>query len=264
MHEQTEAAAFEEDPAPGLGAAGPLIVDLEGYEGPLDVLLTLARDQKVDVTKISILALAEQYLDFIERAHDLRLEVAADYLVMAAWLAYLKSRLLLPEAEGEDEPSAQEMADLLAYRLRKLEAMRTAGEALMAGNRAGRDVFFRGRPEGIRLIRRSLYECSLFELLKAYAEHREVQGSAEVLRLRRDAIYPIEQAIRRLSQLLGALPDWSSLQAFLPQGLRGRYTVRSATASTFAAALELAKQGKLQLRQGSHFGPLYVRRIARP
>jgi len=264
MHEGTEDRAFEEDPAPAAAQAGPLIVDLEGYEGPLDVLLALTREHKVDITKISILALAEQYLAFIERARDLRLEVAADYLVMAAWLAYLKSRLLLPEAEGDDEPTAREMAAMLAFRLARLEAMRTAGEALMTGNRAGRDVFYRGAPEGIRLIRHSRYQCSLFELLKAYAEHREVQGSAEALRLRRDAIYPVEQAIERLSQLLGALPDWSSLRTFLPPGLRDRFAVRSATASTFAAALELTKQGKVRLRQGSHFGPIYVRRVSPP
>ena len=238
----------------------PLIVDLDGYEGPLDVLLALARDQKVDLKRISILALAEQYLVFINEARRLRLELAADYLVMAAWLAYLKSRLLIPESHDDDEPSGEEMAARLAFQLRRLEAMRDVSARLMSRERMGYEVFTRGRPEGIRVIRDSVYDLSLYELLKAYADQTVRKGIDQPLRLRRDFITSVEDAINRLEEILGRMPDWTILQTFLPANLMSPLATRSATASTFAASLELAKQGRLKLRQGQAFGPIYLRK----
>ncbi len=241
-------------------ASSPLIVDLDGYEGPLDVLLALARDQKVDLIKISILALAEQYLVFINEARRLRLELAADYLVMAAWLAYLKSRLLIPDTSGDDEPSGEEMAARLAFQLRRLEAMRDVSARLMSRERTGYDVFLRGNPEGIRVVRNSVYDVSLYELLKAYADQTVRKGTDEPLRLRRDFITSVEEALNRLEEVLGRMPDWTILQNFLPGGLANPLETRSATASTFAASLELAKQGRVKLRQGQAFGPIYLRK----
>ncbi len=240
-------------------SGAPLIVDLEGYEGPLDVLLTLARDQKVDLRRISILDLAEQYLEFIAEARKLRLEIAADYLVMAAWLAYLKSRLLLPEPE-DDEPSGEEMAARLAFQLRRLEAMRDAAARLMARERLGRDVFPRGAPEGIRVLRTSVFELSLYDLLKAYADQTARRTATEPLRLGRGGVYSVEDALARFSDMLGRLPDWATLQSFLPSGAEEHFDPRSTVASTFAASLELTRQGKLRLRQGRAFGPIYIGR----
>lgn len=242
--------------------AGTLMVDLDGYEGPLDVLLTLAREQKVDLRRISILQLAEQYLAFIAQARQLRLEVAAEYLVMAAWLAYLKSRLLLPEPPGQDEPSGAEMAEILAFRLRRLEAMREAAGRLMARHRWGQDFFARGLPEGVRVVRQSVYECQVYDLLKCYGEFRASRGSTEVLPLRiaRAHIYAMEEALVRLQKMLGGTPEWGVLQSFLPPGLADPLTRRSALASTLGATLELSRQGAVELRQLQPFGPIYVRR----
>jgi segregation and condensation protein A len=251
----------QQDRAPSAAPAGGLlVVDLEGYEGPLDVLLALARDQKVDLKHLSILALAEQYLHFITEARHLRLELAADYLVMAAWLAYLKSRLLLPEPDGDDEPTGEELAARLAFQLQRLEAMREAAARLMARERQGIDVFPRGCPEGVTVIRNSVYQLSLYELLKGYAEQEERKGIAEPLRMRRDAIFTIEEAAERLEKILGHMPDWAVLQSFLPADISDPFASRSATASTLVASLEMAKQGKLQIRQGQAFGPIYLRR----
>ncbi len=250
---------FEDRPQAEAGA-GPLVVDLDGYEGPLDVLLALARDQKVDLKKISILALAEQYLVFVAEVGRHRLELAADYLVMAAWLAYLKSRLLLPEPEDDEELSGEEMAELLAFQLRRLEAMREVAARLMARERLGVDVFPRGAPEGVRVLRRSVYQVSLYELLTAYADQEARKGASEPLRLRRESIYTVEAAVARLESLLGKMPDWTVLQNFLPAGMEDPFLSRSATASTLVASLEMAKQGKLLLRQGQLFGPIYLRR----
>ena len=251
--------AFEERRAERAGGDS-LVVDLDGYEGPLDVLLALAREQKVDVTRISILQLAEQYISFIEQARRIRLEIAAEYLVMAAWLAFLKSKLLLPEPE-EDEPSGEEMAARLTFQLQRLEAMRESAEKLMARPRTGIDVFARGMPEGVTVIRNAVYECELYELLRAYANFQESKGVSEPLRLRRDLIYTVEHAVEQLRNMLGHLPDWSTLQSFLPAGLTEPFARRSATASTFAATLEMTKQGRMQLRQGSAFGPIYLKKI---
>jgi len=246
-----------EDAAPTRHPGG-FNVSLDGFEGPLDLLLALARQQKVDIRQISILALAEQYLGFIAEARKVRLELAADYLVMAAWLAYLKSRLLLPDSADEDEPSGAELAARLQHQLRRLEAMREAADKLMARNRLGQDVFARGMPEGVRVIRDSVFECSLHELLSAYGAQMG-RTNVTTFQLRPVTLMSVEDAIRRLSQVLGELPDWASLETFLPPELRSGIEGRSAVASTFAASLELAKQGRLRIRQGQTFGPIYVK-----
>ncbi|WP_416898222.1 MAG: segregation and condensation protein A [Minwuia sp.] len=253
--------AFEED-APRPDAGTQLVLDLDGYEGPLDLLLDLARDQKVDLARISMLKLAEQYLDYVESARQLRLELAADYLVMAAWLAYLKSRLLLPDPEPEDELSAEEMAARLNWQLRRLQAMREVSVKLMGRQRESIDFHRRGAPEGIRIQRASAWDCDLYDLLKAYGAHCEAKGDNEPLKVRREKVISVEMALERMRRLLGALPEWSSLQAFLPPTPAQPFTRRSATASTLLAALELAKQGDIDLRQGRTFGPIYVRRRA--
>jgi segregation and condensation protein A len=234
-------------------------VELGGYEGPLDLLLTLARKQKVDIRQISILALAEQYLAFIAQARKVRLEIAADYLVMAAWLAYLKSRMLLPETDNEEEPSGEELAARLQHQLRRLDAMRVAADAIMERNRLGQDVFARGAPEGVRIIRDSVYECSLYELLNAYGSQIG-RTNVSTFRLRPVTIMSVEEAIRRLSQILGDMPDWASLETFLPTDLASGVERRSGVAATFTACLELAKQGKLLIRQSQTFGPVYLKK----
>jgi segregation and condensation protein A len=236
-----------------------LVLDLDGYEGPIDLLLALAREQKVDLAKLSILALADQYLAFIAAQRRLRLEIAADYLVMAAWLAYLKSRLLLPEPPSADDgPSGEELASALSHRLRLLEAMQRAGAALMARPLLGRDVFMRGTPEGIPRIDRAEYRLSLYELLAAYAEaHR--RRHTQVLTIEPAAFHSLDEALHRLRQFVGQVPEWRELAAFLPVELRGGVYRRSALASTFAAMLELSRAGGVELRQDRAFGPIYLR-----
>lgn len=248
---------FEED-RPATAAEGALVVDLDGFEGPIDVLLALARDQKVDLTRISILALADQYLAFVGQAKALRLELAAEYLVMAAWLAYLKSRLLLPEPQADDEPSGQDLAAALAFQLQRLEAMQTAGQTLFARALLGRDVFPRGAPEGVRNVTRGVYELSLFDLLKAYADHRRRQDGA-VLHIDRLELLSMDDALQRLSRLVGRTPGWSTLASYLPEDLRPGIVTRAALAAMFAASLELAREGRIVLRQDQMFGPIFVR-----
>jgi len=238
-----------------------LVLELDGYEGPIDLLLALAREQKVDLGKISILALADQYLDFIARQRRLRLEIAADYLVMAAWLAYLKSRLLLPQPPQDDEPRGAELAAVLEQRLRLLEAMQTAGSRLMARPRLGHDVFARGMPEELAVIAVPVYELGLYELLKAYGESRRRAVEA-VLTIEPSAFHSVDEAVERLSQFLGHVPDWRELTNFLPEELRGELFLRSALAATFAATLELARRGRIELRQDRTFGPIYLRSSA--
>jgi len=249
---------FEDEAPAGQPARDDFIVDLEGFEGPLDLLLTLARQQKLDLRGISILALAEQYLRFIAEARRLRLEIAADYLVMAAWLAYLKSRLLLPDTPGDEEPSGEELAQRLQFQLERLQAMREAVDQLLARERLGIDVFSRGMPEGIRVIRDSVWECSLYELLRAYAD-QSVRGNVTTLQLAPPKAFTMEEALRRLEGMLGRLPDWASLENFLPGELGSAFERRSAVASTVAASLELTRAGRLQLRQGRPFGPIFVK-----
>ena len=251
--------SFEEE-LPQPGAEAPLVVDLEGYEGPLDVLLALARTQKVDLTRISILELAEQYLAFIAEARLLTLEIAADYLVMAAWLAYLKSRLLLPEAPDDEELSGPEMAARLAFQLQRLDAMREAGARLMAGPRLGREIFARGAPEGIRVINNQVYEASLYDLLKAYGDQRGRRAASSRLLITPAPVYSVDAALSRLRDLVGSIPDWQRLESFLPTDLAKGVSLRSAVASTFAASLELDRQGEVEMRQGNAFGPIYMRR----
>lgn len=237
-----------------------LLLDLDGFEGPIDLLLALARDQKVDLARISILQLADQYLAFIERRRVLRLEIAADYLVMAAWLAYLKSRLLLPKEERQEEqPSAEELAEGLAFQLRRLEAMKEAADRLLARPKLGEEVFPRGAPDGTEIIARPVYSLSLFALLKAYADRRQVSEAPAPLTVGSAGLFSIDAALERFERMLGRLPDWQALQAFLPPGLRSGLPARSALAATLVAALELTRTGRLQLRQERSFGPIYLR-----
>ena len=236
-----------------------LFLDLQGFEGPLDLLLALARDQKVDITKISILQLSEQYLAFIARARTLRLELAADYLVMAAWLAYLKSRLLLPRDDSADEPSGAEMAAALTFQLKRLESLREAAGRLMARPQLGRERFVRGAPESTTVVASTVFEVSLFDLLSAYARNRQRAGHS-VLRIVEPAdLLSVEEARERLKALLGNFPDWTELAAFLPEELRAGLTMRSAVASTLVASLEMARAGDVQIRQDSAFGPILLR-----
>ncbi|WP_298727964.1 ScpA family protein [uncultured Ferrovibrio sp.] len=261
---------FEQAQRDGLEGAGgvrvgeQLVLNLDVFEGPLDVLLTLAREQKVDLRRISILALAEQYLAFIQELRKVRIEIAADYLVMAAWLAYLKSRLLVPEPEKEGEPSGADMAARLQLQLQRLEAMRKVADQLMQRDQVGLAMFLRGKPEGVRVIRKSVYNATLYELLKAYAEFRASKGSTEALTMKmaRRRIVSVEEALARLRNMIGQIPDWATLQAFLPAELDDPFTVRSALASTFNASLEMAKQGLIELKQVQTFGPIYIRRQA--
>lgn len=253
-----ESGAPRKDTGP-VTDSGALVLDIDGYEGPLDVLLTLARAQKVDLAKISILELAEQYLVFVQEAKRLELELAADYLVMASWLAYLKSRLLLPPPEEEEDPSAEELAARLAFRLQRLEAMRESAAKLFAGSRMGRDVFARGMPEGIRVIKRSQYTADYYDLLKAYATQRAVQ-KIDTLRVARQPVFTIEDARKRLESMLGVLVDWDRIDTLVPPEFADGKSRRSGIASTFSASLEFAKHGKIELRQAAPFEPLYVRR----
>jgi segregation and condensation protein A len=234
-----------------------LQLSLGAWEGPLDLLLSLARAQKVDLQQISILALVEQYLGFLEGAKALKLEIAADYLVMAAWLAYLKSCLLLPKDPTQD-PSPEELAARLQLRLQRLDAMREAGARLMARDRLGRDVFARGSPEGLRQVRKSAWEVSLFELASAYGQLRA--RSAPVMHVvARRAVLTLEEAIERVSALIGTALDWTRLEQFLPASQDPAYR-KSALASSFVAALELARQGRVELRQDEAFAPIELKR----
>jgi segregation and condensation protein A len=239
---------FEE--APQVREADRLTLDLDGWEGPLDLLLTLARSQKVDLAKISILALVEQYLAFIADAKKLKLEIAADYLVMAAWLAYLKSCLLLPKEPGQD-PSPEELAMRLQLRLQRLSAMREAGDRL------GRDVFLRAAPEGLRVIRRSAWQAELYDLIAAYGAVR-ARAEPAVHVVSRRPVMTLEEALLRVERLLGTRIEWARLESFLPETQDREYR-RSCLASAFVATLELARKGRLELDQEAPFTPLYVR-----
>ncbi|MDR5651718.1 segregation and condensation protein A [Ruixingdingia sedimenti] len=241
-------------------AAEALIVDVDGFEGPLDLLLNLSRTQKVDLRRISVLQLAEQYLAFVDRAKALRIELAADYLVMAAWLAYLKSRLLLPPDPTEEGPSAEDMAAHLAFQLERLQAMREAAAQLMARPHLGRDTFARGQPEEVIRSRKVEYGATLLDLLHAYARIRTRDEFRPFAFDRRD-VYTMEQALDALRPLIPQAVDWTALADWLPEGWRtAPRRRRSATAATFAAALELAKQGHIALRQAETFAPIEVRR----
>ncbi|MEM8914699.1 MAG: ScpA family protein [Pseudomonadota bacterium] len=259
---------FEEDSLPNLNdSANALVLKLESYEGPIDLLLDQARAQRVDLSEIAILPLAEQYLSFVERAHDLRLELAADYLVMAAWLAYLKSKLLLPEEDDPEEgPSAAEMSEALAFQLRRLDAVRKAGEALFGGTRLGVDWHARGEPEPLGERRSSIIEVTLYDILSAYGQHkREKRLRETVLHIEPSRLVSVEQAFQRLNALLGDVTDWRGLMDFIPwydgpkrKGFNGLID-RSAVAATFVASLELARNGRIAIRQQDPFGRIDVR-----
>jgi len=241
-------------------AAEALIVDVDGFEGPLDLLLTLSRTQKVDLRKISVLALAQQYLGFIERAKTLRIELAADYLVMAAWLAYLKSRLLLPPEPGDDGPSGEELAAHLAFQLERLLAMREQAATLMARDQKGRDFFVRGVPEDVTRTRCVTYTASLLDLMQGYARIR-TRDDFRPFVMDRDRVLTLEQALERMRPLIGFAGDWTDLLSYLPEGWTDDPALRrSATAATFAATLELAKTGAIEIRQGDTFAPIQIRR----
>lgn len=235
-----------------------LLIDIDGFEGPLDLLLELARRQKVDLHRISILALAEQYLAYIEEARRLRLELAADYLVMAAWLAYLKSRLLLPDPPKDDEPTLEELAGALAARLRRLESIREAAELLAERPRLGRDVFARGAPEPIKEVTQASWEVSLYDLLSAYAGQREKQFNARVT-LRKRRVWSLEEARAALDRLIGYASDWVSLDDYLTKYLVEPAMRPTVMASSLSATLEMVKEGKLALHQERAFGPLWLR-----
>ncbi len=234
------------------------VVDIDGFEGPLDLLLALARAHKLDLTKIAILPLAQQYLDFIAEARRLRLEVAADYLVMAAWLAFLKSKLLLPEEEDEDDPSGAELAAQLAFRLKRLEAMREAGAKLFTRKQLGRDFFSRGMPEGIRLVRESTWDANVFDLLKAYALRRQ-RSAVETIHYAAREVWSIQDARARLEVLLGQSVEWAPLDALLADFLADREMRRTVLASALSASLELTREGLAELKQKRAFAPLYMR-----
>jgi segregation and condensation protein A len=256
----TPANDTEWDSVTSRRAAEALIVDVDGFEGPLDLLLTLSRTQKVDLRKISILALTEQYLAFIEQARTLRIELAADYLVMAAWLAFLKSRLLLPPDPSDEGPSGEELAAHLAFQLERLAAMRDCAAKLMARDRLHRDRFPRGAGEQVTTARRITYTAGLLDLMQAYARIR-TRDDFRPYTMDRDAILTMEEALDRMRGLIGYAGDWTDLSTYLPEGWQADpKRRRSATAANFAAALELAKAGKVQIRQSETFAPIQLRR----
>jgi segregation and condensation protein A len=270
MMSETE-NTINEEPEPRLSdweteersEAGPgemLFVDVEGFEGPLDLLLALARTQKVDLAKISVLALAQQYLDFIAEARRLRLEVAADYLVMAAWLAFLKSKLLLPaEPSEEGEPTGEELAALLAFRLKRLDAMREAAAQLMTRKRLGRDVFARGLPEPARITRKSVYGANVYDLLKAYSQQRQ-RTATRTWQVRQRTVWSLKEAREELERLLGITCDWAPLDQLLAEFLVDPELRKTALASGFTATLEMTREGSVEISQSKLFAPLLIRR----
>ena len=237
-----------------------LRVDVSGFEGPLDLLLTLSRMQKVDLMQVSVLELADQYLTFVEQARALRIELAADYLVMAAWLAFLKSRLLLPPDPETEGPSAEDMAAHLAFQLERLQAMREAAARLMARDRLGQQRFARGAPETVTRTRKVAWQATLIDLMRAYARLR-TKDEFRPFAFDRQNVFTMEQALDRVRGMIGYVGDWTTLASFLPEGWDGDPArVRSATAATFAATLELARQGRIELRQSETFAPITIRR----
>ena len=261
--------AIEAWTAPGpdeaAAAAEALVIDIEGFEGPLDLLLALARTQKVDLTRISILALVDQYLGYIHEAQRIKLEIAADYLVMAAWLAFLKSRLLLPREKSDDpEFSGEELAQRLAFRLARLDAMRKAAAQLLTRRRLGRDVFARGAPEGVKTIRETEYTAQIYDLLQAYASQRtRTIKSVHVVKQR--TVWSIKDARRHLERLVGkSTGGWLQLDMFLesymPDGASGGEMEKTVVAASFGASLEMAREGLVEIKQDAPFAPIYMRR----
>ncbi len=235
-----------------------MLVDIDGFEGPLDLLLHLARNQKVDLARISILKLAEQYLEFINGAVKLRLELAADYLVMAAWLAFLKSKLLIPKTGSDDGESGEELAELLQFRLKRLEAMRDAAARLVNRNRLGRDIFQRGDPEAVIIEKQNEWSATLYDLLTAYASQRQRQAISRVAIALR-SVWSLKHARQILTRLIGDVRDWTALDQFLIAFIPDPSERATAIASSFAASLELVREGQLEVRQEAAFQPIYLR-----
>lgn len=267
---QNNEIVFEEDPprdaeASFIDDADALLLNIDGYEGPIEVLLDMARSQKVDLTKISILQLSHQYLSFIDRAKELQLDLAAEYLVMAAWLAYLKSRLLLPRDNEEEEIDAETMAEALQFQLLRLEAMQKAAEDLFSLPQLGQDIFARGMPEGLKTKTDTVYEGTLYELLKAYGDIQR-RGESSQYELPTFHLMSMEAAMKRMIGMLGKLPRrgpwsvWTTLQSFIPE-VKDRLYARSSLASSFTVGLELAKQGALEMKQDGPFRPIYMRAL---
>ena len=249
----------EPTPSPDPQSSSDLVVALDGFDGPIDLLLNLAREQKVDLGKISILALAEQYLAYIATARRLRLEVAADYLVMAAWLAYLKSRLLLPDLP-QDEPNPADLAEALKFQLLRLEAMQHAAQKMQQLPQLGTDIFLRGMPEKIRVEEKPIYFLPLYDLLSALGAPQR-RRKPETYSIKQTRLFSLEESVLRLRRVLGFMPSWTVMQSFLPEAeIMEPLEARSAVASTFAATLELVKAGELELRQDGTFAPIYLRR----
>ncbi|MDE2385066.1 MAG: segregation/condensation protein A [Alphaproteobacteria bacterium] len=240
--------------------AEELIVDVGGFEGPLDLLLDLARTHKIDLAQVSILALADQYLAFIEKARIMRIDVAADYLVMAAWLAYLKSRLLIPQPPSTDEAAPQDMAARLAFRLQRLAAMREASENLLKRPQLGQDVFARGAPQALVVEVTREYADNLIDLLKAYADRRQKKVVRQTYTVKRQRTWSIKEAREAIERMVGAMDEWGTFDHWLERYLATAETRRSVRASSFTASLELARDGRIELRQEEAFRPIYLRR----
>ena len=243
----------------GEGGQLPLFVVLDGFEGPIDLLLSMAREQKVDLGSLAILPLAEQYLEFIQSAHDLDVEIAADYLVMAAWLAYLKSRLLLPDPRPEEQEEVADMEEALRNQLVRLEAMQKASRTLMALPRLGQERFANGQPEEFSPRRTTQFKATLFDLLRAYGQIASA-GEASTLTIAESHLYTVEEAVKRLAALLESSPGWTTLSSFMPEGLASALDHRSALASHFSASLEMVRDGGARIRQEKAFGPIWLAR----
>ena len=255
---ETKISEFEDDNEFAPSSDQRLVLDVDGFAGPIDVLLTLAREQKVDLTQISILELADQYLVWVAKLRQANLELAADYLVMAAWLAYLKSLLLLPTSTDDEEPTGEEMAAALQFQLLRLESMQQAGEKLLGRDQLGQDFFPRGNPEKFGYNLNSAFEASIYDLLKAYGEHTH-RSNVRILRIELSDLYSTDDGLKWLTKKLGSMPDWTSLLQFLPAEIKGDLVSRSMVASALSAALQLTKQGELKIRQTETFGTVYVR-----
>ena len=255
---ETKISEFEDDNEFAPSSDHRLVLDVDGFAGPIDVLLTLAREQKVDLTQISILELADQYLVWVAKLRQANLELAADYLVMAAWLAYLKSILLLPTSTDDEEPTGEEMAAALQFQLLRLESMQQAGEKLLARDQLGQDFFPRGNPEKFGYNLNGAFEVSIYDLLKAYGEHTH-RSNVRILRIELSDLYSTDDGLKWLIKMLGSMPDWTSLLQFLPAEIKGDLVSRSMVASALSAALQLTKQGELKIRQTETFGTIYVR-----
>ncbi len=255
---ETKISEFEDDNEFAPSSDHRLVLDVDGFAGPIDVLLTLAREQKVDLTQISILELADQYLVWVAKLRQANLELAADYLVMAAWLAYLKSLLLLPTSTDDEEPTGEEMAAALQFQLLRLESMQQAGEKLLGRDQLGQDFFPRGNPEKFGYNLNSAFEASIYDLLKAYGEHTH-RSNVRILRIELSDLYSTGDGLKWLTKMLGSMPDWTSLLQFLPAEIKGDLVRCSMVSSALSAALQLSKQGELKIRQTETFGAVYVR-----